>query len=221
MPIQTEYVLQEDLTENDFVRLAESEAVAIDTEMTGLNPHRDLLCLVQVCDHDGYVNFIRTRDWSKAEYLKKLLADEKIMKIFHFALMDGSFLLKNTGVEPRNVYCTKVASKIARTYSPDHGLSKLVNELLDVKLDKTQQTSFWLSSKLSQDQLRYAANDVMWLNELRAELEHIMKQKGDLPTGLSYQELNEKCRIFLPTLIQLFLNGWQIGQSDRNAIFAH
>lgn len=221
MPIQTEYCVQEDLTEVDLERLRQSEAVAIDTEMTGLDPRRDLLCLVQVCDHDGYVNFLRTADWTTAKNLKTLLGDETIPKIFHFALMDCSFLLQHTGVEPVNLYCTKIASKIARTYSPDHGLAKLVNELLDTKLDKTQQSSFWLAPELSQAQLKYAANDVMWLNELRAELESIMDYKGQLPSGISYRELNERCQAFLPTLVQLFLNGWDVGQGDRNAIFSH
>ena len=221
MPIQIEYRLQDDLTPEDLERLRASEAVAIDTEMTGLNAKRDLLCLVQVCDHDGYVNFLRTPDWSAAENLKTLLQDAEVPKIFHFALMDCSFLLEHTGVEPVNLYCTKIASKIARTYSPDHGLSKLVGELLDTKLDKTQQTSFWLAPELSQAQLKYAANDVMWLNELRAELESIMDHKGNLPSGISYRELNDRCQSFIPTLVQLFLNGWDVGQGDRNAIFSH
>jgi len=221
MPIQTEYRVQEDLTQEDLERLRQSEAVAIDTEMTGLNARRDLLCLVQVCDHDGYVNFLRTPDWSIAANLKLLLQEPEIPKIFHFALMDCSFLLHHTGVEPVNLYCTKIASKIARTYSPDHGLAKLVNELLDTKLDKTQQTSFWLAPELSQAQLKYAANDVMWLNELRAELESIMDHKGDLSSGISYRELNDRCQAFIPTLVQLFLNGWDVGQGDRNAIFSH
>lgn len=221
MPIQTEYTLQEDLSEQDLMRLRESEAVSIDTEMTGLDPNRDLLCLVQICDHDGIVNFVRTPDWEKAVNLKALLADAAIMKIFHFALMDCSFLLKKTGVEPANLYCTKIASKLARTYSPDHGLGKIVQELLGTKLDKTQQTTFWLARELTPAQLKYAANDVMWLNELRAELDSILKAKGALPTGVTYLELNERCRSMLPTLIQLFANGWSLGESDRGAVFTH
>lgn len=221
MPIQTEYTLQEDLSEQDLIRLKESEAVSIDTEMTGLDPDRDILCLVQVCDHDGIVNFIRTRNWEKAENLKALLSDISVMKIFHFALMDCSFLLKKTGVEPANLYCTKVASKIARTYSPDHGLGKIVQELLGTKLDKSQQTTFWLAPELTAAQLKYAANDVMWLNELRAELDSMLDAKGTLPTGITYRELNERCREMLPTLIQLFANGWDLGDSNRYAVFTH
>ncbi|MGF1678254.1 MAG: ribonuclease D [Candidatus Methylacidiphilales bacterium] len=221
MAIQTEYKLQTDLTDEDLQRLLRSEAVAIDTEMTGLNPHRDILCLVQVCDHDGLVNFIRTDNWKNTPRLQALLADAAVMKIFHYAVMDGSFLLKNTGVESANLYCTKVASKIARTYSPEHGLSKLVGEMLDIKLDKTQQTSFWLAPHLTPAQLKYAASDVMWLNELRIRLGEIMDLKGSLPGGPSYREINERCRAFLPTLIQLFLHGWDIGTGDRNTIFSH
>jgi ribonuclease D len=215
------YSIQADLTAEDLARLRKSEAVGIDTEMTGLNPHRDLLCLVQVSDHDGNVVFVKRRDWERAAGLRELLEDEGVMKVFHFALMDCSFLMKHTGAIPRNVFCTKIASKLARTYSPEHGLSRLLQELLEVKLDKTQQTSNWLAEKLSQDQLRYAANDVIWLNELRARLEKLLETKGSLPSGITYRELNERCRAFVPTLCHLFLGGWEVGGENRHAVFAH
>jgi ribonuclease D len=218
---QLEFQIQEDLTAEDMERLRASEAVSIDCEMTGLNPHRDLLCLVQVCDHDGRVNFLRTDDWTNAKNLKSVFSDPAIMKVFHFALMDCSFIMKKTGADPVNVYCTKIASKLARTYSPEHGLSRLTQELLNVKLDKSQQTTDWLADELTPAQLKYAANDVIWLNEIRATLDDLLKRKGELPSGESYHALNEKCRAFIPTLCHLFLGGWSLGDSDRTAVFTH
>lgn len=143
------------------------------------------------------------------------------MKVFHFALMDCSFLMQKTGVEPKNLYCTKIASKLARTYSPDHGLAKLTQELLHTKLDKTQQTTDWLAEELTAAQLKYAAGDVIWLNELRASMEDLLKRKGTLPSGVSYTDLNHQCRNFIPTLCHLFLGGWNLGDSDRTAVFTH
>ncbi len=218
---QLEFKIQEDLTAEDVERLRASEAVSIDCEMTGLNPHRDLLCLVQVCDHDGRVNFLRRSDWESAVHLRKILSDAQVMKVFHYALMDCSFLMKHAGAEPVNLYCTKIASKLARTYSPEHGLSRLTQELLSVKLDKTQQTTNWLAEKLTTAQLKYAANDVIWLNEIRATLNALLERKGALPSGVTYTELNEHCRAFIPTLCHLFLGGWSLGDSDRAAVFTH
>lgn len=218
---QLRFEIQDDLTPDDLKRLEQSEGVGIDCEMTGLNPHRDLLCLVQVCDQDGRVSYLRNGDWENATNLKRLLENEQVLKIFHYALMDCSFLIQKTGAAPRNLYCTKIASKLARTYSPEHGLSRLTQELLNVKLDKSQQTTDWLADELTPAQLKYAANDVVWLNEIRASLEDLLRRKGALPSGVSYLELNAQCRDFIPTLCHLFLGGWSLGASDRAAVFTH
>lgn len=218
---KTLYALQEDLTDDDLERLLACEAVAVDTELTGLNPNRDLLCLVQICDDDRTVNFLKTRNWAACENLKRLLLDPGVIKIFHFALADCSFFLTNLGVTVQNAYCTKIASKIARTYSPEHSLSVLVKEFFRVDLDKTQTSTDWLRDDLTPEQLKYAANDVLWLIDLKRELEGILSRKGNLPTSLTYEELNARCQTFIPNLVHLSVNGWDFGREDRNSVFGY
>lgn len=218
---KTLFALQEDLTDDDLERLLACEAVAVDTELTGLNPNRDLLCLVQICDDDRTVNFLKTRNWAACENLKRLLLDPGVIKIFHFALADCSFFLTNLGVTVQNAYCTKIASKIARTYSPEHSLSVLVKEFFRVELDKTQTSTDWLRDDLTPEQLKYAANDVLWLIDLKRELEGILSRKGNLPTSLTYEELNARCQTFIPNLVHLSVNGWDFGREDRNSVFGY
>ena len=214
------YELKEDLTESDLARLRAAKTVALDCEMTGLNPNRDLLCLVQLSDGADPTLIVKTQDWTQAANLRALLLDPAVTKIFHFAIMDCGFLVKHVGVMPVNVYCTKIASKLARTYSPEHGLSSLVSELLGIDMDKTQQTTFW-GGALTERQLQYAARDVAYLIEIRQRLEKILKQKGVLPTGITYYELNLKCQAFIPTLTHLWVNGWDFGREDRSSVFGH
>jgi len=218
---KTLFALQEDLTDDDLERLLACEAVAVDTELTGLNPNRDLLCLVQICDDERTVNFLKTRNWAACENLKRLLLDPGVIKIFHFALADCSFFLTNLGVTVQNAYCTKIASKIARTYSPEHSLSVLVKEFFRVDLDKTQTSTDWLRDDLTPEQLKYAANDVLWLIDLKRELEGILSRKGNLPTSLTYEELNARCQTFIPNLVHLSVNGWDFGREDRNSVFGY
>jgi len=215
------YELKEDLTEADLLRLRTSHTLALDCEFTGLNPNRDLLCLVQISDGADPTLIVKTQDWSKAVNLRALLIDPAVTKIFHFAIMDCGFLLKHVGVMPVNVYCTKIASKLARTYSPEHGLAALASELLEIDMDKSQQTTFWGSDDLSERQLQYAGRDVAYLIEIRERLEKILKKKGTLPTGITYKELNLKCQAFIPTLTHLWVNGWDFGREDRSSVFGH
>lgn len=215
------YELKEDLTEADLERLRAAHTAALDCEMTGLNPNRDLLCLVQISDGADPTLIVKTQDWSQAANLRALLVDPAVTKIFHFAIMDCGFLLKYVGAMPVNVYCTKIASKLARTYSPEHGLAALVSELLDIEMDKSQQTTFWGSDELSERQLIYASRDVAYLIEIREKLEKILKKKGGLPTGTTYKELNTKCQAFIPTLTHLWVNGWDFGREDRSSVFGH
>lgn len=217
----TQFKLQEDLTEDDLERLLRCDAVAVDTELTGLNPNRDLLCLVQISDSERTVNFLKTRTWAGCENLKRLLLDPAVIKIFHFALADCSFFLTNLGITVQNAYCTKIASKIARTYSPEHSLGVLVKEFFRVELDKTQTSTNWLREDLTPEQLKYAANDVLWLIDLKRELDEIMLRKGSLPTGLTYTELNARCQAFIPNLVHLSVNGWDFGREDRNSVFGY
>ncbi len=216
-----QYQVQPDLTGADLQRLLACREVAVDTELTGLNPQRDLLCLVQISDGERNLNFLKTRDWPASVNLKRLLLDPNVVKIFHFALADCSFFLTNLGVTVQNAYCTKIASKIARTYSPEHSLSVLVKEFFKVELDKSQTSTDWLRDDLTPEQLKYAANDVLWLINLKSELEGILQRKGCLPTGPSYAELNARCQAFIPDLVHLAVNGWDFGREDRSSVFGY
>ena len=213
-----EIILLNDL-EQEFVDvIQETGIVALDCEMTGLNPHRDLLCLVQLCDVQQRVRIVKTQNWRKVPHLAQILEDDKIIKVFHFAIMDCGFLMKNVGVEVANAYCTKIASKLVRTYTEEHGLSSLAKELLQIDMDKSQQSTFWLADELTTKQLKYAANDVLYLLELRELLEEMLIQKGELSTNISYQSLNRRCQAFIPTLTQLWVNGWDFGRQERAAV---
>jgi ribonuclease D len=185
-------------------------AVAIDTEAMGLDPHRDRLCVVQISPGDGSADVIQIpAGASEAPNLTKLLADATILKIFHFARFDLAVLYKRLGVMPSPVYCTKIASRIARTYSDKHGLKDLVRELLGVELSKQQQLSDWGAEALSEAQLAYAASDVLHLHALKEKLDAILLREGRA-------DLAAACFRFLPDRVRLDLAGWA-GED----IFAH
>jgi ribonuclease D len=185
-------------------------AVAIDTEAMGLDPHRDRLCVVQISPGDGSADVIQIlAGASEAPNLRKLLADETILKIFHFARFDLAVLYKRLGVMPSPVYCTKIASRIARTYSDKHGLKDLVRDLLGVELSKQQQLSDWGADALSEAQLAYAASDVLHLHALKEKLDAILLREGRA-------DLAAACFRFLPDRVRLDLAGWA-GED----IFAH
>jgi ribonuclease D len=184
--------------------------VAIDTETLGLNPHRDRLCLVQLSSGDGTAHLVQfTGDDYSAPRLKALLKDPKILKIFHFARFDIAVLEKYLGVETAPVYCTKIASKLVRTYTDRHGLKDLCAELLGIELSKQQQSSDWGAKDLSQSQLAYAASDVFHLHKLRARLDEMLAREGRT-------EYAEAAFAFLATRAKLDLAGF--GETD---IFAH
>ena len=184
-------------------------AVAIDTETLGLNPYRDRLCLVQLSRGDGNAELVQFGHEHRAPELTRLLADESVLKIFHFARFDMAVLKHALGVMPRPVYCTKVASRIARTFTDRHGLKDLARELLGVELSKQQQSSDWGAPALSQEQLAYAASDVFYLHALREKLDAMLVREGR--DGLA-----RACFAFLPTRVELDLRGW----SDMDP-FAH
>ena len=154
-------------------------SVAIDTETLGLNPHRDRLCLVQLSSGDGSAHLVQF-DGSNyaAPNLKALLADPAVLKIFHYARFDIAVMEKNLGVVTAPIYCTKIASKLVRTYTDRHGLKDLVGELVGIELSKQQQSSDWASSELSQQQLAYAASDVLHLHALKARLDAMLGAGG-------------------------------------------
>ena len=186
-----------------------AKVVAIDTETLGLNPHRDRLCLVQLSDGDGTAALVQVKAGEDAPEIKRLLADETVLKLFHYARFDMAVLNHFLGVMPRPVYCTKIASKIARTYTDKHGLKDLCRELLGVDLSKQQQSSDWGAAELTPEQLNYAANDVLYLHALRDNLEAMLKREGRA-------HLARACFEFLPTRAELDLEGW--AEID---IFAH
>ena len=191
-----------------------TDAVAIDTETMGLHPHRDRLCVVQMSNGDGSADVVQIpRDHGKgaadAPNLKALLANPKITKIFHFARFDLAALYNAFGVMPAPVYCTKIASRLSRTYTDRHGLKDLVREVLNIDLSKQQQSSDWGAQTLSEAQLAYAASDVLHLHALRERLDVMLAREGRL-------ELAQACFAFLPTRAMLDLQGW-----DTEDIFAH
>jgi ribonuclease D len=187
-----------------------ASAVAIDTEAMGLNPHRDRLCLVQLSAGDGNAHLVQfAPDSYEAPHLKRLLADPSVLKLFHFARFDLAMLYRYLGVMAGPVYCTKIASRIARTFTDKHGLRDLCKDLLGVDLSKQQQSSDWGAPSLTEEQLRYAASDVLHLHALRARLDGMLMRENRT-------ELARTCFDFLPARALLDLEGW--AEQD---IFAH
>ena len=184
--------------------------VAIDCETMGLNLYRDRLCLVQLSGGDGIAHMVQINaGQDSAPNLCKLLANEKILKVFHFGRFDIAVLLKTFGILTGPVYCTKIASKLIRTYTDRHGLKNLLQELLDTDISKQQQSSDWGSETLTDAQLEYAASDVLYLHSLKKELDLRLKREGRL-------DLAKSCFDFLPTRAMLDLAGW-----PETDIFAH
>ena len=184
--------------------------VAIDTETLGLNPQRDRLCLAQLSAGDGVCHAVQfAAGQYAAPNLKKLLADPGVTKLFHFARFDIGMFRQYLGVDVAPVYCTKIASKLVRTYTDKHGLKDLVRELLSVDLSKEQQSSDWGAKDLSEKQLAYAANDVAYLHQLKTVLDTMLAREGRTP-------LAKACFDFLPARAGLDLAGWE----DVD-IFAH
>jgi ribonuclease D len=187
-----------------------ADSVAVDTETMGLHPHRDRLCVVQLSNGDGSADVVQIlKDHADAPNLKALLGNPGITKIFHFARFDLAALYNAFGVMPQPVYCTKIASRLSRTYTDRHGLKDLVREVLNIDLSKQQQSSDWGSQNLSDAQLAYAASDVLHLHALRERLDAMLAREGRT-------ELAQACFGFLPTRARLDLQGW--GAED---IFAH
>ena len=184
--------------------------VAIDTETMGLNPHRDRLCLVQLSSGDGHAHLVQiARGQSAAPNLQRVLADPAVLKLFHFGRFDIAALQQAFGTVTAPVYCTKIASKLIRTYTDRHGLKDLLMTLLDIDISKQQQTSDWGAEVLTEAQMTYAASDVLYLHRLKAELDQRLAREGRMATA-------QACFDFLPTRAALDLTGW-----PEIDIFAH
>ncbi|MDC0136440.1 ribonuclease D [Sulfitobacter sp.] len=184
--------------------------VAIDCETMGLHPHRDRLCLVQLSSGDGHAHLVQiARGQTEAPNLCRLLADPNVLKLFHYGRFDIAAMLCAFGVLTAPVYCTKIASRLIRTYTDRHGLAKLLQELLSVDISKQQQSSDWGAEKLTKAQIDYAASDVLYLHKLRDALNVMLVREGRMETA-------QACYDFLPMRAKLDLDGW-----PDTDIFAH
>lgn len=190
--------------------IAPGSVVAIDTETLGLIPHRDRLCVVQLSTGDGTADVVQIAPGQReAPHLVAMLADPSILKLFHFARFDLAVLRHTFGVMPSPVYCTKIASRLTRTYTDRHGLKDITRELLGVELSKQQQSSDWAAETLTEAQLAYAASDVLHLHALKAKFDTMLARENRTARA-------QACFDFLPTRAQLDLDGWP--EAD---IFAH
>jgi ribonuclease D len=204
--MMTNHLYQNDLPDG----LDLGTVVAIDCETMGLNPHRDRLCLVQLSSGDGNCHLIQVAvGQTKAPNLCKILADPQVLKLFHFGRFDIAAMLNAFGTIAAPIYCTKIASKLIRTYTDRHGLKNLLQEFLRVDISKFQQQSDWGADKLSKAQLDYAASDVLYLHQLRDELN--IRLARELRTDMA-----QACFDFLPMRAQLDLAGW-----PEQDIFSH
>ncbi len=185
-------------------------AVAIDTETMGLNPHRDRLCVVQLSPGDGSADVVQIpMGHTDSPNLKALLGDPAMLKIFHFARFDLGILYKTFGVMPKPVYCTKIASRLIRTYTDRHGLKDLARDVLGIEVSKQQQLTDWGADTLTDPQLAYAASDVLHLHALKERLDAMLAREGR-------EAMAAECFGFLPTRVLLDLAGW-----PEQDIFAH
>lgn len=185
------------------------DIVAIDSETMGLDPHRDRLCLAQLSRGDGNAHLVQFGHSYDAPNLVRLLADPAVTKLFHYGRFDIAMFYQHLGVLAEPVYCTKIASKLTRTYTDRHGLRDLCRELLGVEISKQQQSSDWGAPNLSEEQLAYAASDVLHLHKLKAIFDGLIAREGRA-------EIADACFRFLPTRARLDLLGW-----DTEEIFAH
>ncbi len=185
--------------------------VAIDSETMGLNPGRDRLCLVQLSSGDGTAHMVQiAQGQTSAPNLGRMLTDPATTKLFHFARFDIAMFKRYLGVVTQPLYCTKIASKLTRTYTDRHGLKDLCKDLLNVELSKQQQSSDWGAANLSDEQLKYAASDVLHLHKLKDKLDTALVREGRM-------EIAQACFRFLPVRAELDLLGW----GDEDDIFSH
>ncbi len=202
----TNYLYQNDLPDD----LDLGPTVAIDCETMGLHPHRDRLCVVQLSGGDGHAHLVQiAKGQTEAPNLVRMLENPDVLKLFHFGRFDIAALLNTFGATTAPVYCTKIASRLVRTYTDRHGLAKLLSELLAIDISKQQQSSDWGAPELSEAQMDYAASDVLYLHQLRDKLNEMLEREGRM-------EIAQACWDFLPMRARLDLEGW-----PETDIFAH
>ncbi|MBF0123931.1 MAG: ribonuclease D [Magnetococcales bacterium] len=209
LPVHPPVILLDDLDEERLQIYLNSPQLAVDTETRGLCVRRDRLCLVQMCNAEGVVTLVKIREERETPRLKQLLEFHQVEKVFHFARYDMATLLYWLGIQVYPVYCTKIASRIGRTYTDRHGLKDLTREFFGVDMNKDQQSSDWASETLSPEQQQYAANDVTLLLAVRDKLEAILRRE-------QRDSLARACMDFLSVRVALDLAGW-----EGEDIFAH
>ena len=216
------YKLQKDIPDDLLKNYLNESEIAIDTELHGLRLYRDDICLIQICDDKKNVCLIKP-DKSKApQNLKFLMTDANVTKIFHFALTDVAFFKTSLNIDVNPFHCTKVMSKLIRTYTQSHGLKDLYLDLLGREIDKGQQQTNWDQDKLSNKQLKYAANDVLELIEIYRKLKEMIDNRSTLNSGITVKDLNSKAQAMLPGIVDLVVNGY----GDKNggwesSLFSH
>ncbi|MCE9599844.1 MAG: ribonuclease D [Spirochaetia bacterium] len=201
------FLVEQDITDELYAELVEAPELGVDCEMMGLNPHRDRLCLVQIGKEGGPYVLVQVNDSIGAPKLKSLLENPAIQKIFHFARMDCLFLSVRLKANVQNIFCTKLASRLARTYTDRHGLKELVREFTGEQLDKTITTSDWGNAKLSPEQLKYAEEDIKYLFRIKRKLQEMLERENRF-------EMYRRSVEFLPVRVRMD----ELGYDD---IFAH
>ena len=201
--------------------LKESE-IAVDTELHGLRLFRDEVCLIQICDDKNNATLIKPKINHSPSNLIRLLTDPDVIKVFHFAITDVAFIKTSLNIDVEPFCCTKVMSKLIRTYTSDHGLKDLILEVHGKQLNKEQQQSNWDSENLTDQQLEYAANDVLYLIKIYRKLLDMMEKRSPLKSGITISELNQKAQSILPGLVELLIHGY----GDKNggwesSLFSH
>ena len=216
------YKISPDIPDNLMESYLSESEIAVDTELHGLRLFRDDVCLIQVCDDKNNVSLIKPENNQIPPNLKRLFTDQNVQKIFHFAITDVAFIKTSLNIEVKPFCCTKVMSKLIRTYTQDHGLKDLILEVHGKQINKEQQQSNWSDENLSQKQLEYAANDVLYLIKIYRKLLEMMNSRSQLKSGINICELNQKAQLFLPALVELLINGY--GDKDGGwgiSLFSH
>jgi len=216
------YNLVDDITDELVESYLSESEIAVDTELHGLKLLRDEVCLVQICDDKNNVSLIKPKKNQSTPNLERLLTDSSITKVFHFAITDVAFIKTSMNINVEPFCCTKVMSKLIRTYTQDHGLKDLIMEIHGKQLNKEQQQSNWASENLTEKQLEYAANDVLYLIMIYRKLKKMMNDRMPLNSGMTITKLNQMAQSTLPGLVELIINGY----GDKNggwesSLFSH
>ena len=216
------YSITSDIPDNLLELYLSKQEIAIDSEFHGLRLYRDEVCLIQICDDKKNVSLVKPDTKKVPPNLKQLLTDPGVIKIFHFAISDVAFIKTSLDIEVTPFCCTKVMSKLIRTYTQGHGLKDLCLELLGHELNKEQQQTNWSQNDLTQKQLEYAAKDVLDLIQIYHKLSQMMVNRPSLSTGTTIRELNNKAQSMLPGLVELLIHGY--GDKDGgwgSSLFSH